>query len=93
MDAECCKEGEGELTAARRPDAAPAAGKAEIVVETADALYTNAADAERAADSGGHYLVKVKTTRLSSSRRSGFASETTPPSPTKAARATSVTAA
>lgn len=69
MDAECCKEGEGELTAARRLDAAPAAGKAEIVAETADALYANAPDAKRAVESGNHYLVKIKKTRRSSSMR------------------------
>lgn len=69
MDAEYCKEGEGELTAARRLQAADAAGKAEIVAETADALYTNAPDAERAVESGKHYVVKVKKTRRSSSRR------------------------
>jgi hypothetical protein len=93
MDAEYCRGGEGELTAARRLEAAPAAGRAEIVVETADALYTNAADAERTTEAGGHYLVKVKKTRRSSSKTSGCASRETPPSPTKATPATSVTAA
>jgi len=63
------KEGEGELTAARRLRAKDAAGKAEIVAETADALYANAPDAERAVDSGERYLVKIKKTRRGSSRR------------------------
>lgn len=69
MDAEYCKEGEGELSAARRLQASDAAGRAEIVAETADALYTNAPDAERAVESGEHYVVKVKKTRRSSSTR------------------------
>ena len=69
MDADHCKLGEGELAAARRLDATAAAGKAEIVVETADALYANAPDAERAVESGEHHLVKIKQTRRSSSTR------------------------
>ena len=63
MDAGCAKEGEGELTAARRLDGAAAAGKAEIVAETADALYVNSPDAERAVQAGEVYVVKVKKTR------------------------------
>lgn len=62
------KEGEGELSAARRLRPA-AAGKAEIVAETADALYANAPDARRALDSGEHYLVKIKKTRQPSSTK------------------------
>ena len=69
MDADYCKEGEGELTAARRLRAKDAAGKAEIVAETADALYANAPDARRALDSGEHYLVKIKKTRQPSSTK------------------------
>lgn len=93
MDAVCCKVGEGELTAARRLDTAPAAGKAEIVAETTDALYTNAVDAERAVAAGGHYLTKIKKTRPTSSRTPGCVSRTTHPSSTKATPRTSVTAA
>ena len=93
MDVDYCKVGEGELTAARRLDTAPAAGKAEIVVETTDALYTNAVDAERAVAAGGHYLTKIKKTRPTSSMTPGCASRTTPPSSTKATPRTSVTAA
>ena len=59
MDADYCREGEGELTAARRLQAAAAAGRAEIVAGTADSLYANAPDAERAVKNGEHYLVKV----------------------------------
>lgn len=69
MDADYCKEGEGELTAARRLQATAAAGKAEIVAETADALHANAPDARRAVESGEHYLVKIKKTRRPSSRK------------------------
>lgn len=92
MDAEFCRGNDGELTAARRLE--PAAGSAEILVETGDALYANARDAERAVNNGERYLVKVKKTPKSSSKISGCASQTTtPPSRTKAVRATSVTAA
>jgi len=63
MDADYCREGEGELSAARRLQTSGAIGKAEIVAETVDALYTNALDAERSVESGGHYVVKVKKTR------------------------------
>ena len=65
MDADYCKEGEGEISAARRLRAT-AAGKAEIAAQTGDALHANAPDAERAVDSGEHYLVKIKKTRPSS---------------------------
>jgi hypothetical protein len=93
MDADYCKEGEGELTAARRLDSGPAAGKAEIVAETADALYTNAEDAARTVDGGGHYLTKIKKTRPSSSRTSSCASKAERPSSTKVTPSTKVTAA
>lgn len=94
MDADYCREGEGELTAARRLQATAAAGKAEIVAGTADALYANSPDAESAVDGDEHYLAKVKKTRPSSSKTSACASrKTTPPSRTRAARAISVTAA
>lgn len=93
MDADYCKEGEGELTAARRLDPKAAAGKAQIVVETHDALYTNKPDAERAVGKGDRYLVKIKKTRRSSSRRQGSASEITRPSRTRATPATWATVA
>ena len=93
LDVDYCKSGEGELTAARRLDTTLAAGNAEIVVETTDALYTNAVDAERAVAGGGHYLTKIKTTRPNSSKTSSCPSRMTPPSSTKAAPRTSVTVA
>ena len=92
MDADYCRAGEGELTAARRLEAAPAAGKAEIAAETADALYVNAPDAERASKAGEVYVVKIKKTRRTSSRRRSSASSRTPPSPTGAARSRRATA-
>lgn len=93
MDVDYCKVGEGELTAARRLDSGPAAGKAEIVAETTDALYTNAVDAARTVAAGGHYLTKIKKTRPTSSKTSSCASKTARPSSTKAVPRTSVTAA
>ena len=93
MDVDYCRVGEGELTAARRLDAAPAAGKAEVVAETTDALYTNAVDAARTVEAGGHYLTKIKKTRPISSMTSSCASKTVRPSSTKAAPRTSDTAA
>lgn len=93
MDADYCRVGEGELAAARRLDPATAAGKAEIVAETADALYTNEADAARSITKGSHYVTKVKKTPPDFSKTSSSASAATLPSPTKASRSTSVTAA
>ena len=84
MDVDYCRAGEGELTAARRLDTAQAAGNAEIMVETTDALYTNTVDAERAVAEGGHYLTKIKQTRPNCSRTSSCPSRTTPPLLTKA---------
>jgi hypothetical protein len=83
MDADYCRRGEGELAAARRLKATAAAGGAEIAVETGDALYTNSSDAARTVEKDGHYLLKVKRTPPSCSMTSGFASPTTPPSPTR----------
>ena len=91
MDADYCKRGEGELTAARRLDATAAAGKAEIVAETADALYANATDAARSVAGGGHYVTKIKKTRPSSSRTSCCASKTVRPSSMSAALSTKAT--
>ena len=93
MDVDYCRVGEGELTAARRLDSGPAAGKAVIVAETADALYANAADAARTVAGGGHYLTKIKKTRRTSSKRSSSASSRTRPSSTRATPSTKVTAA
>ena len=93
MDVDYCKPGEGELTAARRLDTTQATGNAEIVLETADALYTNAVDAERAVAGGGHYLMKIKKTRPTSSKTPSCASKTARPSSTKAAPRTLVTVA
>lgn len=93
MDADYCRRGEGELAAARRLEAKAAAGKAEIAVETGDALYTNSADAAGKVEEGGHYLLKVKKTPPSSLRTSSSASPTTPPSSAGAGRSTSSTAA
>jgi hypothetical protein len=80
MDVDYCKLGEGELTASRRLDTTVAAGNATIVLETTDALYTNAVDAKRAVAKGGHYLTKIKKTRLNSSKTSSCASLRTSPS-------------
>lgn len=88
MDADYCKLGEGELTAARRLEPTSAAGKAEIVAETADALYTNAVDAARSDARGGHYVTKVKKTLPTFSRKSCCASRRARPSPTNVARST-----
>jgi len=93
MDADYCKLGEGELTAARRLEPKAAAGKAEIIAETADALYTNAADAARSVARGGHYVTKVKKTPPTFSRKSGCASRRARPSPTNVARSTTATVA
>ena len=93
MDVDYCKEGEGELTAARRLRGNPAAGKAEIVAETADALYTNAPDARRAVDSGEHYLVKIKKTRRTSSRKRSSVSNRARPPPTSATASVKLTVA
>lgn len=93
MDVDYCKVGEGELTAARRLDATEAAGGAEIVAETADALYTNAVDAERAVKAGGHYLTKIKKTRPTSSKKQSSASSRARPSSTRATPSTKVTVA
>ena len=93
MDAEYCKLGEGELTAARRLGASAAAGKAGIAVETTDALYANSPDARHAVDNGNAYLVKIKTTCRTSSKKRGCASSPALPSLTSAApsrRATAV---
>jgi hypothetical protein len=93
MDADHCKLGEGELTAARRLDTTVAAGSAEIAVETTDALYANAPDARRAVDNGEAYLVKIKKTCRTSSKRRRCASSPTLPSLTSATpsrRATAV---
>jgi hypothetical protein len=84
MDADYCKLGEGELTAARRLEATAAAGMAETIAETADALYTNAVDAARSVARGGHYVTKVKKTCASKRAR---------PSPTNVARPTTATVA
>jgi len=92
MDADYCKLGEGELTASRRLDTTRSAGNAEIVAETADALYTNFVDAKRAVAGGGHYLTKIKKTRPNSSKTSSCPSPTTPPSSTKASPRISATA-
>jgi hypothetical protein len=92
MDADRCKVGEGELTAARRLRPKTAAGRAAIVAETADALYTNAPDAKRAVKRGEVYLVKIKNTRPPSSKRRSCASSATLPSPTSAAPSTKATA-
>jgi hypothetical protein len=92
MDAERCKVGEGELTAARRLVPKAAAGKAEIVVETTDALYASAPDARRAVDNGEVYLVKIKNTCRTSSKRRSCASSPALPSPTSAAPSTKATA-
>ena len=91
MDADHCKLGEGELTAARRLDTTVAAGSADIAVETADALYTNAPDARRAVDNGEVYLVKIKKTCRTSSRRQRCASSPALPSPTNATLSTRAT--
>ena len=93
MDADYCKVGEGELTAARRLESGPAAGKAEIVAETADALYTNATDAARTVGGRGHYVTKIKKTRPSSSKTPACASKTARPSSTRTTPSTKVTAA
>lgn len=93
MDADYCKEGEGELTAARRLQAKDAAGKAEIVAGTADALYANAPDAERAVADGEVYVVKIKRTRRTSSKKRSCASSQVRPSPTSAEAPPKVTAA
>jgi hypothetical protein len=53
----------------------------------------NSADAGRTVGEGGHYLLKAEKTPPSSSMISSSGSATTPPSPTKAGRSTSVTAA
>ena len=82
MDAECCRVGEGELTASRRLD--PGAG---ILVETADALYSSTTDAKRTVEGGGEYVVKVKKTRRTCSKRSKPASSPTRPSQASAAPA------
>ncbi len=92
MDAERCRIGEGELTAARRLRPKAAAGKAEIVVETADALYANAPDAKRAVDNGEVYLVKIKKTHLTSSKRRSCVSSPTLPSSTSVTPSTRATA-
>ena len=92
MDVDYCRSGEGELTAARRLDTTQAAGNAEIMVETTDALYTNAVDAKRAVAKGSHYLTKIKKTRPNSSKTSSCPSRTPPPSPTRAAPRISATA-
>ncbi len=92
MDADYCKLGEGELTAARRLEAT-AAGKAEIMAETADALYTNAVDAARSVARGAHYVTKVKKTLPTFSKKSGCASKRARPSPTNAGRPTTATVA
>lgn len=91
MDVDYCREGEGELTAARRLRGKAAAGKAEIVAETGDALYTNAPDARRAVDRGQFYLLKITKTRRTFSKKQSRASSRARPSPTSAtapARAT-----
>ena len=93
MDAEYCKLGEGELTAARRLDASIAAGSADIAVETTDALYANAPDARHAVDNGKAYLVKIKKTCRTSSKKRKCASSPALPSLTSATpsrRATAV---
>ena len=93
MDVDHCKLGEGELTAARRLDASVAAGSAEIAVETADALYANAPDARRAVDNGEAYLVKIKKTCRTFSKKRRCASSPALPSRTNATpskRATAV---
>jgi len=92
MDAEYCKLGEGELTTARRLDATVAAGKAEIAVETTDALYANAPDARRAVDNGEAYLVKIKKTCRTSSKRQRCASSPALQSLTSATPSTRTTA-
>jgi len=92
MDADYCRLGEGELTAARRLEATAAAGKAEIIAETADALYTNAADAARSVARGGHYVTKVKETLPTFSKKSGCVSKEARPSPMNVARPTTATA-
>ncbi len=92
MDADRCKDGEGELTAARRLNAKPAAGKAEIAAETADALYSNAPDAKRAVDKGEVYIVKLKKTPPPSSRKRSSASSPARPSPTSATASRKATA-
>jgi hypothetical protein len=92
MDAEYCKLGEGELTAARRLDASVAAGSAEIVVETTDALYANAPDARRAVDNGKAYLVKIKKTCRTSSKKRKCASSPALPSRTNATASRKATA-
>ena len=92
MDAERCKLGEGELTAARRLMPKAAAGKAEIVVETTDALYASAPDARRAVDNGEVYLMKIKKTCRTSWKRQSCASSPALPSPTSATPSTSATA-
>lgn len=93
MDVDYCKEGEGELTAARRLRGKDAAGKAKIVVETADALYANTPDAKRAVADGEVYVVKIKETRRTSSKKRSCASSQVRPSPTSAAAPAKVTAA
>jgi hypothetical protein len=93
MDADYCKLGEGELTAARRLEATAPAGMAEIIAETADALYTNAVDAARSVARGGHYVTKVKKTLPTFPKKSGCASKRARPSPTNVARPTTATVA
>ena len=93
MDVDYCKEGEGELTAARRLRAKDAAGKAEIVAQTADALYANTPDAKRAVADGEVYVVKIKRARPPSSKRRSSASSQVRPSPTSAAAPAKATVA
>ena len=92
MDVDYCKLGEGELTAARRLDASVAAGSAEIVVETTDALYANAPDARRAVDNGKAYLVKIKKTCRTFSKKRRCASSPALPSRTNATASKRATA-
>ena len=84
MDADRCRLGEGELTAARRLDTTVAAGGAEIAVETTDALYANAPDARRAVDNGKAYLVTIKKTCRTSLKKRKCASSPALPSQTNA---------
>lgn len=92
MDVDHCKLGEGELTAARRLDASVAAGSAEITVETTDALYANAPDARRAVDNGEVYLVKIKKTCRTFSKKRRCASSPALPSRTNATASKRATA-
>ncbi len=92
MDADYCKLGEGELTAARRLDATVAAGSAEIAVETTDALYANAPDARHAVDNGEAYLVKIKQTCRTFSKKRRCASSPALPSRTNATLSKKATA-